>query len=364
MPVMPCTPCAMHAKSRHHFVEDQHAPWRVHSARSPSRNPALRHHEIHVAGDRLDDDGRDLRRGSPRTRPRRAGKVVVGRDDRQLGDARRHAGGGRLSERERARARLHEQAVAVAVIAALELEDLRATRDSRARGAARTSSLRCRTTRAAPSRSTAGVARASPASSISSLGRRAERQAAHRRFLHRPHDGGMRMAEDGGSPRADVVDVALAVGVPHVGALAAREESRRSTDGAERAHGRVHAAGNRALRTREQLVVAAHGGYPCLQSTRRSRAAARVTSASVVVREHRRDHGDGVHAGIHERRRVARRDAADRHDRHAERLRRRDQRRRRRAARPGFTLRREEASECDVVGALRERAAGARSRSS
>ena len=39
---------------------------------------------------------------------------------------RRHAGRGRLAERERARARLDEQRVAVAVVAAFELHDLRA----------------------------------------------------------------------------------------------------------------------------------------------------------------------------------------------------------------------------------------------
>ena len=88
-----------------------------------------------------------------------------------------------------------------------------------------------------------------------------------------------------GPPRADVVDVALAVGVPQVRAFAAREEARRAADRAKRAHRRIDAGGNRALRAREQLFVAAHPDRDCErrrlrpQATRRSRAAARVIAA-------------------------------------------------------------------------------------
>ena len=142
-----------------------------------------------------------------------------------------------------------------------------------------------------------------------------------RGVLHRAHDAGMRVAEDRRSPRADVVDVALAVGVAHVRALAAREEARRAADGAKRAHRRVDAARNRALRTGEELVVAAHGAR-FLGKHDAIAAAARVTCAEVVVREDVGDHGDRVDARVDQQRRVAGRDAADGDDRHAERLRR------------------------------------------
>ena len=62
----------------------------------------------------------------------------------------------------------------------------------------------------------------------------------------------MAVAEDHRPPGADVVDVALAVGVAEVRALGARDEARRAADGAEGAHRRVDAAGDDALGALEQ----------------------------------------------------------------------------------------------------------------
>src|SRR5438445_116429 len=78
------------------------------------------------------------------------------------------------------------------------------------------------------------------------------------RFLHRANDVRMRVTDDRGTPRADVIDVALAVRIPQIRTVAAREKARRSADRAKRANRRIHARGNRSLRTREELVVAAH----------------------------------------------------------------------------------------------------------
>jgi hypothetical protein len=55
------------------------------------------------------------------------------------------------------------------------------------------------------------------------------------------------MAEDHRPPGADVVDVALAVGVGHVGAGCGLEEHRRAADAAEGAHRRVDATRDVAL---------------------------------------------------------------------------------------------------------------------
>ena len=61
-------------------------------------------------------------------------------------------------------------------------------------------------------------------------------------------DGGndfrMRVAENGRSPGADVVDVFVAIHVPDARALGFVDEERLAADGAEGADGRVHAAGN------------------------------------------------------------------------------------------------------------------------
>src|SRR5687768_14534047 len=60
------------------------------------------------------------------------------------------------------------------------------------------------------------------------------------------------------APRADVVDVALAVGVPEVGARGALEEHRRAADCAKGAHWRVDAARDAGLRALEKLVALLH----------------------------------------------------------------------------------------------------------
>ena len=91
------------------------------------------------------------------------------------------------------------------------------------------------------------------------LGRRAERQAVGGGVLHRLHRAGMGVAEDGRAPRADVVDVFAAVGVPHARALGAAEEHRGAADALEGAHRRIHPAGDDFLRLFEKLFVAGHG---------------------------------------------------------------------------------------------------------
>ncbi len=61
-------------------------------------------------------------------------------------------------------------------------------------------------------------------------------------------DGGndfrMRVAENGRPPGADVINQFIAVHVPDVRAFGPVDEERLAADGAKRAHGRVHAAGN------------------------------------------------------------------------------------------------------------------------
>jgi hypothetical protein len=88
--------------------------------------------------------------------------------------------------------------------------------------------------------------------------RRAESQSPHYGVLHRLDHLGMGVAQHQRAPGADVVDVALAVGVPHIRAFAAREEARRAADRAEGAHWRIDAAGNGFLGAGEEIFVLAH----------------------------------------------------------------------------------------------------------
>ena len=64
------------------------------------------------------------------------------------------------------------------------------------------------------------------------------------------------MAEDQRPPGTDVVEIVLAVGVPHARAGTTCEEARRATDRAEGANRRIDAAGNDFLGLFEELVVA------------------------------------------------------------------------------------------------------------
>ena len=126
-----------------------------------------------------------------------AARSLYGQHDRLVGDRRRHARRRRLAERQRARARLHEQAVAVTVVAAFELHDLAA-----ARVAAREPQRRHRRLGARRHEAHHLDRRQQPAERLRhldlDLGRRAERQPVPRRLVHRAHD--RRDARGRGSP--------------------------------------------------------------------------------------------------------------------------------------------------------------------
>jgi hypothetical protein len=51
----------VHAKTRHHFIEDQHRSVAIADRAQPAQEIAARHHEVHVARDWLDDDAGDAR---------------------------------------------------------------------------------------------------------------------------------------------------------------------------------------------------------------------------------------------------------------------------------------------------------------
>ena len=63
----------------------------------------------------------------------------------------------------------------------------------------------------------------------------------------------MRMAENRWAPGADVIDVFVAIDVPHARAFGFVDEKRLAAHGAERAHGRIHAAGDAIEGLREKF---------------------------------------------------------------------------------------------------------------
>ena len=251
--LMPYSACAPPSATRKPVITSSKIstlPCWSHTVRSVSRNPGAGSTQF-----MLPATGSTMMQAisSPTGREQllHLGAVVVGERQRLRGQLFRHAGRGRHAERERARAGLDQQRVGVAVIAALELDDLVAAGEAarqadRAHGrfgarADHAHQLDRRHQLADPAREL-GL----------DLRRRAERQAERGALLHGAHHRLVRVAEDHRAPRADVVDVAAAVVAEHVRAAGALDEHRLAADGAERAHRGIHAAGNVAAGIAEQ----------------------------------------------------------------------------------------------------------------
>ena len=243
-----------HAEARHHLVQDQQRAVLRAQFTAASHEWHAGAHEIHVPGDRLDDHAGQVG-AVQRERVLELLHVVVFQDDRVLHHFGRHAGAGGIAEGGQARAGLHQQRVGMAVVAALELDQLAA-----AGGAARQAD-----------RTHPGLGpRAHQPHHLDrrheaddrfgelhfALGRRTEGEAFQHGALHGLDHRRVAMPQDHRPPRADVVDVALAVGIPEVRALGALHETGGAADGAEGAHRRIHAAGNELAGPVEQGLVA------------------------------------------------------------------------------------------------------------
>ena len=167
---------------------------------------------------------------------------------RPRGDAR--AVGQR--QREHPAARSGEEGVGVAVVAADELDDLLAAGEAArdARGAHRR--LGARVDHAHHLDGRDGLAHELRHLDLEGR-RRAEAGAVLEDGAQPLQHAGMAEAQDHRPPRRDEVDELVAVGVPDVGALAARDEERVvHADALHRAHRRVHASGDVAQRLLEQ----------------------------------------------------------------------------------------------------------------
>ena len=239
----------VHTEAGHHFIEDKDRAVAVAEVPQPLQESGPRCDQVHVARDRLDNHPGDL----VGMRLESGGdfvEIVISEHQRLAGDRRRHARRRRLAEGERARARLDQQAVSVAVIAAFELHDLRPPRVT-----ARESQRGHRRLGAGAHQPHQLERWEQTAQRLRDLdlafSRRAERQSVKCGLLHSAHGIGMRVPEDRRAPRPDVVDVALAVRVPQVRAFATDEEARRAADRAKGAHGRIDAARDRSLRASE-----------------------------------------------------------------------------------------------------------------
>ena len=141
------------AEARDHLVEDQQRAGGVAERAQRLEEARLGRDDAHVPRDRLDEHGREPLAVALDSRGR-GNDVVVRRDDRVGGHASGHARARRDAERGDARARIGQQRVDMAVVAAGELEDAIAARVARGRAGSRSSRPRCPKRRGAPSRPT------------------------------------------------------------------------------------------------------------------------------------------------------------------------------------------------------------------
>ena len=242
------------AEAGHHLVEDQHRAMARAQLAQVLQVALARRQAVGVADHRLDDQAGDLLPGLLEQGGRRL-EVVVGQRQGEVGQAAGHARRGRHAEGQRATAGLDQERVAVAVVAAFELDDLaapgRAARqpDRRQRGLGPGVDHAHHLARGHQRGDALGHGHFRRA-------RRAVRQAVADRFLHRLAHARVVVADDHRAPGADVVDVAVVVHVVEVGAIGTGDEERLPADRLEGAHRRVDAAGHQRARAGEQGVGA------------------------------------------------------------------------------------------------------------
>ena len=97
--------------------------------------------------------------------------------------------------------------------------------------------------------------------------RRPERQATRCRLGDGVDDGRVGVAEDHRPPRADQVDVAVAVGVGQPAAVRLGDEARGAADRGEGSHRGVHPAGDDLAGVLEQLRRGAHARCRLVSAT-------------------------------------------------------------------------------------------------
>ena len=116
----------MYAETGHDLVEDQDRAMRIAELAQPLQKTGLGCDQVHVTGDRLDDDAGNFIRLVVECRLDLI-EIVVRQHQCLAGNRCRHAGRRWLTESKRARACLNQHAVAVAVVAAFEFDDFGTT---------------------------------------------------------------------------------------------------------------------------------------------------------------------------------------------------------------------------------------------
>ena len=199
-------------------------------------------HKVHVAGNRLNHQAGQLapvqHKGFFELH-----EVVVFQHQRVLHHLRGHARAGGVAKGGQPRAGLDQERIGVAVVAAFKLDQLAAP------GGAPCQADGAHGGFGAGADQAHHVHAGHDFQDFFSqfhlaLGRGAKREALQHRSLYGLHHRRMAVAQNHGSPRANVVRVALVIGVPKISALGPFDKTRRATHSLERPDGRIDTAGN------------------------------------------------------------------------------------------------------------------------
>ncbi len=227
------------------LVEDQQGAVLVAQLPQPLEEALLRGHHSHIRCHRLHDDAGDLVRVLGKQGLYPAQVVVLGGEG-VLHDVHRYAGAAGMAPRQGRGTGAHQQAVAVAVVAAVELEDLVPSRDAPGQ------------TDSGHHRLRAGVHHADLLDIGHQIhhqlrdlhlpaGRGAEAEAVLHSLLHRLTDHRVVMPQNHGTPGAYIVDVFPAILIVFIGAVCPGDEPGRHIHRAEGAHRGVDPAGHDLL---------------------------------------------------------------------------------------------------------------------
>ncbi len=251
-----------HTEAGHHFIVNQHRAMAGTQLAQRGDKLGAGADQIHIAGKRLQNHTSQLVAQLGKGL-RQLFDVVVFQHQGVAGEIRRHAARAGRAKGQQARAGFHQQAVGMAVVAAFKLDDLV------------TAGKAARQADGAHGGFGAGRHQAHRFNRRHQLddffgdqdfgfGRRAKRQAVHRRRLHGGNHFGVGVANNGRAPGANVVNILGVVGIPQIRALAALEKNRRAAHAAKGAHRRVDAAGDGMAGAFKKGVVATHECASCV----------------------------------------------------------------------------------------------------
>ena len=233
------------AKTGHDFVDDEQRAVACGEGAQTGEIARGRRNAAGIADDGLDDDGGDLA-GMGGESGFDGGEIVVGQSEGEVGDLVGHAGRSRNAKSRDAGAGFHQQAVGVAVVAALEFDDEFAAGGGAGQADGGHGGLSAGADEA--HFFDGGIAGRDALGEIGLGGRGgAEAGGVARGALDGFDHRRKCVAQNHRAPGAEVVDVAIAVGVVKVRALGALDEGRRAAHGAKGADRRVDAAGKEAL---------------------------------------------------------------------------------------------------------------------